>query len=275
MKLIKVFCAGLAFSCFTLLLCFPTAVVAETITIAGTGDSQQLLRQLSEVFQKQNPKAQILVPNSVGSGGGIKLLLAGRSELARIARPLKPKEQAEGLHQRIFAYAPIVFVANLPDNCLQNISATQVKDLFFGSLNNWNQLGSCQEHKIYIANREDGDSARAVIEQNIPGLAEINQPAGRTIYSTPEAYDTLNRYEYSFGYLPQSVIQKGSLTTLDFEGISPSAENVRNGSYRLTVPLAIVWRGEPTGVTRKFIDFLATAEARDMMLNMHAVPALN
>ena len=240
---------------FGALLLLSTASIAsaETITIAGTGDSQRLLRQLAETFQQQHPDAQILVPNSVGSGGGIALLLAGRSELARIARPLKPKEQAEGLQHLIFAYSPVVFVANLPSPCLQSITAEQARDIFNGKINSWGQLGSCAEHKIYIANREDGDSSRTVLERELPELKQITQLAGRTIYSTPEAYDTLNRYPHSFGYLPKAQVQTDSLTVLGFEGVTASIENVQQGHYPLTVPLGIVWKGELKGVAKQFI----------------------
>ena len=274
MKYIYLFLKGIFLGVCSILLYLPTPVSAETITIAGTGDSQLLLRQMAQVFQQQNPEAQILVPNSVGSGGGIKLLQAGRSELARIARPLKPKEKAEGLHYRTFAYSPIIFVANMSTPCVKSVSAAEVVALFTGEINNWNQLGSCQDHKIYVANREEGDSSKTVLEEKIPGVKEIKQLAGRTIYSTPETYDTLNRYEHSFGYLPASQIVKGTLTKFDYEGIAPTTENVQQGKYPLAVPLGIVWRGEPQGVAKQFIDYLFSPTAQQLMLKMNAVPAL-
>lgn len=259
--------------CIVLLLGTAQFATAETVTIAGTGDSQLLLRKLALTFQQHHPKIQVRVPNSVGSGGGIQLLLAGRSELARIARPLKPKEQAEGLQHRIFAYSPVIFVANLPEPCLEDITAAQVKEIFLGKISNWAQLGECEDHNIYVANREGGDSSRAVIEQVIPALKEIEQPVGRIIYSTPEAHDTLNHYQYSFGYLPKSQVLQGYLTVLDFAGVTPSVENVESGSYPLAVPLGIAWRGQATGATKLFIDYLASAEARQIMLEMSAIPA--
>ncbi len=257
-----------------LLLCFPLGAVAETITIAGTGDSQALLRKLAVAFTLENPEDQILVPNSVGSGGGIKLVLAGRTELARVARPLKPKEQAEGLHYQVFAYSPVVFVANLPSPCLENISASQARDIFLGRINSWGQLGSCAEHKIYVANREDGDSSRTVLEMMVPELRGIDQPVGQTIYSTPETYDTLNRYQHSFGYLPKSQVQQGSLTVLQFNGQAANIENVQNRSYPLAVPLGIAWKGELSGVAKRFKEFLFSDQAQQIMLEMTAVPAL-
>ncbi|HEY5673629.1 MAG TPA: substrate-binding domain-containing protein [Malonomonas sp.] len=266
---------GLCFYALLLLLSTPFSATAETISINGTGDSQRLLRQLAAAFEQQHQDTQVLVPDSVGSGGGIQLLLAGRTDLARVARPLKPKEQAEGLQHRVFAYSPIVFVANLPSPCLQGISAAEAIGIFQGKIKTWGQLGNCPDHKIYIANREDGDSSRGVLEEKIPELKEISQLAGRIIYSTPETYDTLNHYQYSFGYLPKSQIQKGSLMILDFAGIAASVENVQQGRYPLAVPLGIAWKGELHRTAKQFVDFLASNEAKQIMLEMSAIPALN
>ncbi len=269
----KLCCRELFFGCIVFLFFSATVASASTITIAGTGDSQHLLRQLAINFQKKHPGTQIVVPNSVGSGGGIKLLLSGRTELARIARPLKPKEQAEGLTSRIFAYSPVVFVANLPTPCVENISEEQFLDILRGKIKNWNQLGECPDHKIYVANREEGDSSKIILEKHIPALKEIQQPAGRTIYSTPEAYDTLNRYQYSFGYLPKSQLQNDSLTVLDFDGVPSSAENVLSERYKLAVPLGIVWQKQPTGLTKQFLDYLKSPEAVKLMQKLNTVPA--
>lgn len=265
--------AGILLSNTLILLALITPVFAETITIAGTGDSQRLLRQLAQKFQQQNPGVQILVPDSVGSGGGIKLLLAGRSELARVARPLKPKEQADGIHYRLFASSPIVFVANLPEPCLTDLSEQQITDIFSGKLADWKLLGSCQPHKIYIANRESGDSSRMVLEEVMAALKAVKEPAGKTIYSTPEVYDTLTRYPHSFGYLPKAQVQVGSLTEFKFAGVSATAENVQQGAYSLAVPLGIAWLGEPTGATKLFLEYLFSREAQQLMLKMGAVPA--
>ena len=268
----KTFLRNLLFGGLLLALCSPVAL-ADTITVAGTGDSQHLLRQIAQAFEQKNPESKILVPNSVGSGGGIKLLLADRAELARVARPLKPKEQAEGLQYRIFAYAPVVFVAHLPEDCIKDITTKEYLAILNGEIDNWNQLGNCPDNKIYIANREEGDSSKMVLEQAIPQMKQVAKPAGRTIYSTPETYETLNRYPYSFGYLPKSQIHKGNLKMLSFNGIEAKDSNIQQGSYPLVVPLGIVWKETINGTAKVFLDFLFSAEAKKIMKSFGAVPA--
>jgi len=258
---------------YLLILFCASSVMAESVTIAGTGDSQFLLSQLGQIFEQKNHDIQILIPNSVGSGGGIQLLQAGRADLARIARSLKPKEQAEGLQNRIFAFSPVAFVANLPQGCLSGITDQDFIGILAGEITNWSHFPGCPDNKIYVANREDGDSSKTVLEHQIPEIKKITAPAGRTIYSTPEAYETLNHYPYSFGYLPRSQIHQDNLTTLAFNGVFPSIENVQQQKYKLVVPLGIVWNATPTGATKKFLDFLFSEEARKTILELGAIPA--
>ncbi|MDB4470643.1 substrate-binding domain-containing protein, partial [Deltaproteobacteria bacterium] len=87
------------------LLVSNNAIAQEQLVIDGTGDSQQLLRQLAQAYEAANPDSKIIVPDSSGSSGGVKALLKGKTDLARIARPLKAKEKAmaDDLNYRVFA----------------------------------------------------------------------------------------------------------------------------------------------------------------------------
>jgi len=112
-----------------LVLLFAThAFASETLQIDGTGDSQQLLRELAAAFEAANPDSKIVVPDSIGSSGGVKALVNGKTDIARIARPLKAKEKqlADDLTYQAFAFSPVVFAANLPEQCVDNLTSEQV-----------------------------------------------------------------------------------------------------------------------------------------------------
>lgn len=62
---------------------FGSASAAETsLRFGGTGGSLGPMRQLSEAFMKVNPDVAIEVLPSLGSGGGIKAVLAGAIDLS-------------------------------------------------------------------------------------------------------------------------------------------------------------------------------------------------
>lgn len=250
----------------------PAAGGAETLAIPGTGDSQTLLAVLAKGFEATHPGVRIQIPPSVGSIGGIQRVLAGETPLARTARPLSEQERQRGLKQLVFAHSPIVFAANLEPACVDNLTAAQVVGIYSGQLTSWSQLGSCDKKKIYIANREDGDSSRRVLVDKVPGFADIQQFAGEIIYSTPENQAILEKYPQTIGYLPLANANKSNLKFFRFEGTAATPAAVQQGEYRLSVPLGLVWHGELQGVAKAFVDFLQSASGNKLIALNGAVP---
>src|SRR5438132_742821 len=61
---------------------------AVELPVVGTGDGIELVRALGAAFTADNPNTTILVPPSIGSGGGLAAVGGGKEILARVARPL-------------------------------------------------------------------------------------------------------------------------------------------------------------------------------------------
>ena len=72
----------------------PTTTRFESVTLPGTGDSQDLLREVAQRYALQFPERQVIVPDSIGSEGGIKAVGTGAAPIGRVARHPSPKEVA-------------------------------------------------------------------------------------------------------------------------------------------------------------------------------------
>ncbi|GAB6083316.1 phosphate ABC transporter substrate-binding protein [Desulfuromonas carbonis] len=249
------------------------ALAGGSLVIPGTGDSQELLQELARSFEASHPGAKIEIPESIGSSGGIKNVIAGNAVLARTARPLKESERQAGLDYLPFAYSPIVFAAHLEKPCVENLSSDQVVGIYSGAIRNWNQLGACPDHVIYVANREPGDSSRSAINAYLPAFAAITEPAGETVYSTPETVGVLQRYPHTIAYAPLAALADTSLRVLALDGQAPTAVNVQNGSYPLVIPLGLVWKGELPATARPFVDFLFSPEGQRLIRSKGLTPA--
>ncbi|WP_321369025.1 substrate-binding domain-containing protein [uncultured Desulfuromusa sp.] len=249
------------------------ATAQDQLLIEGTGDNQQLLRVLARAFEAETPGSKIIIPDSIGSSGGVRALVKGKCDMARLARLLKEKEttMADDLVSREFALSPVLFVANLTDSCVDSLSYEQITDIFSGKINNWSQLGKCQSHEIYLAMREVGDSSRNVLEQNIPGLSEIREPVGKVIYSTPETRQIIEEYPFTFSFLPKTAISS-KMTVFALNGIVANEKNIQKNEYPLVSPYSLVWRGEPSGLGQKFLDFVFSAKGAEIIRTMGAVP---
>ncbi|HIJ89909.1 MAG: substrate-binding domain-containing protein [Desulfobulbaceae bacterium] len=237
--------------------------------IPGTGDSQVLLHKLAVLYRKTRPFS-VEIPESIGSGGGIRSVITGKNEIARVARPLTEKEKAHGLNFRIFAEAPIVFAVNPGVAETKNLSLEQIVGIYSGRIQQWDGLGGVG--KIYAMSREAGDSSRIVMENLIPGFKEISVPAGSIVYSTPDAVKTLLASPNTIGYLPLPATFGTELTVLRVQDLEPSPANVRQKKYQFTIPLAMVWKDSLSPMAQDFLDFLSSPTARKLMLENGAIP---
>src|ERR671938_1774198 len=84
----------------------PILAHGSELAVVGTGDGIEVLKALSGAFNKMESAVEVTIPPSIGSGGGIAAVGAGKAALGRFARTLTEAEIARGL-----VYTP---VARLP-----------------------------------------------------------------------------------------------------------------------------------------------------------------
>jgi phosphate transport system substrate-binding protein len=264
----------IVFLCF---FCLPAlASAAEAVShfkICGSGDSQELIRQLARLYEDRHPGIRIDVPESIGSSGGVKAAAQGQCDLGRLARPLRDKERRYNLSYKLFARSPVVFFvsANLRST-VTNITAQQVVRIFSGKTRSWQDLGG-PPAKVYIANREKGDSSRTVLERHLIDFALIKKLAGKTIYSTPETVAAVANHDNTIAFAPlASVNQNPNVHVLAFEGVMPSAESISSGGYPLVSEFGLVWNEKSSAAALDFVDFLDTGEARQTIVRYGAAP---
>jgi phosphate transport system substrate-binding protein len=245
------------------------------LTICGTGDSQQLFRQIGILYMDLHPEIRVDVPDSIGSSGGIKATAAGKCDLGRVARTLKEKEERYGLHYRTIAKSPVVFVVNNTLTGITEISTEEIVSIYSGMVTDWQTLGG-STGKIYLINREKGDSSRTVIENKIPGFSDIENLAGVTLYSTPETADAIAHHPQTIGYisLAQKLSQSG-IRVLRLNGIAPTTNNIMTGHYPLLVPFGLVWKESLKPAGQEFLKFLSSPAAQQLMKKQGVWPVAN
>ncbi len=247
------------------------SVSANKITITGTGDSAELFSAIAAAFEAKHIGTKIELPESVGSTAGIKAVIAGNADLARTARKLKDTEKQAGLTQVIFAKTPVVFTIRWDTNGIDNITTQQILGIYKGEIKNWSQLG-VKPGKIYPLTREPGDSSLKVLCKTLPGFADVNSPAAKVMFLTPEAVAAMLEHKQTICFLPLSAIINTKLKVLKVDGIEPSNEKVINGEYKHVILLGIAYKGHPKGLAKEFIDFLYSDDAAEIIRSTGVVP---
>jgi phosphate transport system substrate-binding protein len=247
------------------------SLAQEKITVCGTGDSQRLLQALADSFGDSQTEISVEVPNSIGSSGGIRKTAEGLCDLGRVARPLKEREGKYNLHYKLFASSPLVFIVH-ENVSIQDLTAEQVLAVLSGKIQNWQELGG-PDMKIFIAKREKGDSSRRVLENNIPQLNEATDLAGQTTFSTSETLEAVSQYKGTLSYAPLAMTDFPGVRVLTYNGVTPTPENARAGSYPLNIPFGFVWKGELSHASKKFIEFIESPKGEKILLQHGAIPA--
>ena len=232
------------------------AADAPPLVIAGTGDSEELLRILAARYMREYPEAHLEVPDSIGSSGGIKAVLAGKAALARTARPLRDEEKAQGLVEVVFAKSPIVFAVNPSVTGVESLTKEQVLDVFSGKVADWSALGA-PAGPIRKVCRETPETSRVLLNAAIDGFEALGCRDQAVAYSTPEAVSLTADNPGAIGYFAKSAMTGTKLKALALSGVAPTPENVNRGTYGIFIPFALVYKRPLSPAATGFIKALA------------------
>ena len=252
-----------------LILAFPLAAAAqpESIVVAGTGASQSLFREVAESFEKANTDCQAAIPNSVGSRGGIRQLLAGKADLARVSRPLKDKELAEGLVYTAVAETQVVFAVHPSVDGVQSLTVDQVNDIYAGRISNWKQIGG-PDNAIFPLIRDGGTTLRTLLKY-VPNFEKI-PAAAKPTFSSLETKDLLLEHPFTIGALPMTIIVGSPLKTVAIEDVSSGQALVSDPAIPLK--LGIAYKEPITGCAARFVQFFSSAAAHAIIKRNHSIP---
>jgi len=254
----------------------PAGATGETtvVTIPGTGDSQELLRILAERFMRDNPEIRIEVPDSVGSAGGLRELMAGKADFARTARPLKEDEIAAGLTEVVFAKTPIVFAVNPSVTGVADLTTAQALAIQTGKIKNWSELGG-PDLPIARVCRETPETSRVLLNAAIPGFEADGCRGLATAYTTPDAVAMTADHPGAIGYFSLAAMTTTKLIPLALNGIDPSPEQVGRESYPLTIPFALAYKPPLSPAAARFLKSLASPDALSVMTRLGCLPVLS
>ncbi len=245
----------------------PASARAQEIKIGGTGGALATIQMLADAYRKTHPETKFTVLPSLGSGGGIKAVLAGAIQIAVSARPLETSEASRGASA--FEYGRTPFVFAVPSKT--KIDAITVKDLveiYSGARDRWPDGA-----RIRLVLRPLGDTDSEILKSISPEVRRAKtlaekRPGMLFAVTDQEAADSIERTPGAFGTstLAQIVTEQRTLKVLRFNGVQPSAKTVADGSYPYYKRLLIVTGPKTPASARQFIAFVRSAAGREVLV---------
>jgi phosphate transport system substrate-binding protein len=234
------------------------------LTLAGSTTVQPLAEKFAEAYMAEHSNVTIDVQGG-GSSVGVKAAGQKTADIGMASREVKDSEMTEfsGINVFVIARDGIAIVAN-PGINVESLTIEQIRDIFGGTITNWNEVGG-DDASIIVVSREEGSGTRSAFEEMVLGedvlmtetaiLQPSNGSIRTTVSTTPNAIGYL-----SFGYLGDTV------KAINVEGVAPTEENASNGTYPVVRPLNMITFGEPTGELKAFVDFMLSEAGQALVV---------
>lgn len=239
-----------------------------TIRISGGTAHIPVMKELAKRIMRFNPDIQISIAGG-GSGVGIKQAGEGLVNIGNSGR--RPSEaEISKYHLKMFRWAiDGVAIAVNPKNPVRNISGPQLQEIFADRITNWQALGGLDK-PINLYTRDKASGTRTVFWKKALRKSDISNRAN-FIPSNGAMKSAIATDPYSIGYLSAGYLDE-SVVAVVFDDISPTIKNIKNGSYRVSRGLYSNTKGKPTGLTKKFIDYIFSPESQRLIAEKGFVP---
>lgn len=265
----------LIISAITLCGCTSNAP-SNQISIAGSTTMLPLVSTVAEEYMAEN--AIDIQISGGGSSIGIKSVGEGLDTLGMSSRDLKPEELEAYPYLMPIKVATdgIVVIVN-PNNTIDSLSLSEIKDIYTGKITSWDQLGGTGNITVigrdgasgtreffhdYVMNKEDFTVNQLEKNSNNGVLKSIGQTPGGIGY-------------ISIGYVDQSI--KPVMLETESGLVSPSLKNVETGAYPLSRSLYIIENQKriKTDEITNFVNYFFSNESQVLITAEGFVPAIN
>ncbi len=248
-----------------------TRAQLEVLAIPGAGPPTALLSALASAFNQSRAPDRVEIPQTIGMAGAVREALRGQP-LARMPRLLTDEEEKQGLKQIVIARQALVFVTG-SDVSVTQLTRAQLADAFSGRVTKWSELGGAAS-PIRVFYREESAESLRQIRRLLPEFSKLEFAAQAKIVHVESALpELMQRFHWSLGWMSlENARAAAGLRVLALDGVTPHVEALKSGKYPLYLDAVLIFKAQPTGLAREFLDFIASPAGRAVIEAQGSMP---
>ena len=158
------------------------------------------------------------------------------------------------------------------DNPVDDVTVEELKDIYSGKTRNWISLGG-KLKGIKAYQRNEGSGSQSMLERFM-GDTPIMKPPTHLVQGfmsgiIEEVSEYQNRNSaigFSFRYYVDGIIGNPDIKVLKVNGVAPTDENIKNGTYPIVTPIyAVTWAGNEKPTVKPFLNWVLSEEGQEIL----------
>lgn len=175
-----------------------------------------------------------------------------------------------------FEYTPIgseafVFFVH-KDNPIDSLTVEQIQGIYSGEITNWKEVGGANE-KIVAFQRNEGSGSQSMLVRFMDGKPIMKAPSEQVndlmsgiIERVSDYKSTTASIGFSFRYYVEGIIQNPNIKMISIDGVAPTVENIKNGSYPVVGPLyAVTYKGNDNENVDRLLEWVLSEEGQEII----------
>ncbi|MBE6543592.1 MAG: phosphate ABC transporter substrate-binding protein, PhoT family [Ruminococcaceae bacterium] len=191
---------------------------------------------------------------------GYKAVVDGDCDILFCASPSSDQEDYAREKGVELVYVPVgleafVFFVN-KNNPVDDLTVEEIRSIYGGEYTNWSQVGGF-DRVINPVTRLEGSGSQSA----------MNKFMGERAYGKKSPLAVLgSSIGFSFRYYMDGIVENKNVKMLSLNGVYPSAENIRNGSYPVIAEFYAIYRADNKNENVSvLIDWLLSEEGQALI----------
>jgi phosphate transport system substrate-binding protein len=244
-----------------------------SLRIVGSDTMHPLVQRWAEEFMRSHPR-RIIEAEGGGTGRGIQALIEGRADLSAASRTMLPEEVRQLLDRRGFLGMNVLTGKDAlsiyvhPDNPVQNLDLEELAGIFSGRVRNWAEVGGDSLDILVVGRQPNSGTFFFFRERVLRGAPYAT--GTRTVPNTRTVTLEVARNRAAIGY--GGMAYGRDVVHCSVNGVAPTHDNVRNGSYPLSRYLYLYTSGPLQGLVQEFVDWVLSEAGQRLVREVGYIP---
>lgn len=238
-----------------------------SLYVGGTGAATGILKILVKAYERHHPLVKTVVYPSLGSGGGVKALVADKLTVSFSSRELKEEELQRGLIATRLFRTPLV-IATHPAIEISAITSDQVANILSGEMTHW---GNGALARPVLRPLKDADTQILMdMSDNLrQAMPTAHKRTGKNVAATDsDAADDLASIKGAIGVTSLILLRAENrrINILRLDGVAPTLKNLNSGKYPIGKTIYAIEKPTNSALANSFLTYLQTDEARAIIV---------